>query len=128
MIVLLDTSTPLCKVLFVDNGSQMSFEWQADRDLARGLLQFLTTLLNDNDLTWQDITALGAFKGPGSFTGLRIGLTVINTLADSLQVPIVGATGDAWTQTVLDRLNQGENDQIVLPEYGADARITQPRK
>lgn len=68
------------------------------------------------------------FRGPGSFTGLRIGLTVANTIASAQSLPIVGATGDEWQQQSIDRLSRGESDTIVLPEYGSGARITKPRK
>ena len=64
----------------------------------------------------------------GKFYGLRIGLTVVNTLADSLNIPIVGAMGDNWRDLALDKLRSGENEKIVMPEYGATANITAPRK
>jgi len=74
------------------------------------------------------VTGLVVYQGPGSFTGLRIGITVFNTLAYTNKWPIVGTTGDNWRQAGIQRLEQGENDEIVLPEYGGEANITTPRK
>ncbi|QQG51048.1 MAG: tRNA (adenosine(37)-N6)-threonylcarbamoyltransferase complex dimerization subunit type 1 TsaB [Candidatus Saccharibacteria bacterium] len=128
MILLLDTSTPVCKLTLVDGDWRYDDQWQADRQLAKGLLQYLQEQLQKNGKTFQDITAIGAFTGPGSFTGLRIGLTVLNTIADSEKLPIVGAGGENWQSDTLARLQSGENDQIVLPFYGGDAHITKPRK
>lgn len=128
MIILLDTSTPVCKLTLVDGDWRRDYEWQADRSLAKDLLRYLTERLNENDKTFNDLTGLGIFKGPGSFTGLRIGITVFNTLSDSLQLPIVGSTGENWQNEALAALENGQNDQIVLPEYGGEANITQPRK
>lgn len=128
MIILLDTSTPVCKLTTVENDVRKYYEWQADRQLAKGLLGWLNERLVEEGRTWADITGIGAYLGPGSFTGLRIGLTVLNTLADSLSVPIVGATGDSWQGDALLRLVNGENDQVTLPYYGSDAKITTPRK
>lgn len=128
MIVLLDTSTPVCKVTFVDGDWRFDDEWEANRELAKGLLTYLQDTLEKNGKNWKDITGLVAFQGPGSFTGLRIGLTVLNTLADAEHIPIVGAVGESWQQDGLSRLQLGENDQIVLPEYGSEANITKPRK
>lgn len=128
MIILLDTSTPVCRLTIVENDNRQYFQWESDRQLARGLLSWLHSQLVVQDKSWKDISGIGAFLGPGSFTGLRIGLTVLNTLADSLSVPIVGATGETWQDDALARLVNDENDQVVLPYYGSDAKITTPRK
>ena len=124
MIILLDTSTPVCFLTVVDGESRQDFEWQAGRTLARGLLKFLEEKTGD----LHNISGIGVMKGPGSFTGLRIGLTVANTLADSLNIPIAGATGEDWREMALKKLRAGENEKIVMPEYGAAAHITAPRK
>lgn len=128
MIILLDTSTGLCRLRIVSKEQASDYEWQADRTLARDLLGYLRDRLAEYDASFHDITGLAVYRGPGSFTGLRIGMTVMNTLADDLAIPIVGETGENWQDTALARLAAGENDQIVLPEYGSDARITKPRK
>ena len=124
MIILLDTSTATCFLTVVDDEARQDFEWQAGRTLARGLLKFLEEKTGD----LHDIGGIGVMKGPGSFTGLRIGLTVANTLADSLNIPIAGATGEDWQKVALKKLRAGENEKIVMPEYGAAAHITAPRK
>ncbi|HEU5122058.1 MAG TPA: tRNA (adenosine(37)-N6)-threonylcarbamoyltransferase complex dimerization subunit type 1 TsaB [Candidatus Saccharimonadales bacterium] len=128
MIVLLDTSSPVCKLTFVEKDWHYSDEWQADRELAKHLLAYLQEQLEKNGRTWNDLTGIGVFKGPGSFTGLRIGLTVLNTLANTQEIPIIGETGEAWRTKALERLSRGENDKLVLPLYGSDAHITKPRK
>lgn len=128
MIVLVDTSSAVCVLVLVIDGKQYEYEWQADRRLAKELLAFLRDRLSEHAATVHNITGIGVMRGPGSFTGLRIGMTVLNTLAESVSVPIVGVTGDDWRQVALQRLDSGENDRLVLPEYGADAHITKPRK
>lgn len=128
MIILLDTSTPLCKLTLIDTDLRVDTEWQADRELAKGLLKYLQDQLAVQGKTWTDLTGIGVFRGPGSFTGLRIGLTVLNTVADSQTVPIVGGTGESWQDEVLDKLHSGIDEKIVLPLYGSDANITKPRK
>ena len=124
MMILLDTSTAVCFLTVIDGDSRQSYEWEAGRTLAHGLLRFLQEKTGD----LRNITGIGVMKGPGSFTGLRIGLAVANTLADSLSVPIVGTSGDNWQELALEKLRSGENQKIVMPEYGAAAHITTPRK
>lgn len=124
MIILLDTSTATCFLTVVNDEVWQDFEWQAGRTLARGLLKFLEEKTGD----LHNISGIGVMKGPGSFTGLRIGLTVANTLADSLNIPIAGAMGEDWREMALKKLRAGENEKIVMPEYGAAAHITAPRK
>lgn len=128
MILLLDTSTPECHLSLIDGEWQYDTSWEAGRGLAKGLLEFLERELELQGKTWKDVTGLVAYQGPGSFTGLRIGITVLNTLAYANAWPIVGVTGDDWRQQGVARLEAGENDEIVLPEYGGEANITKPKK
>ena len=128
MILLLDTSTPECRLTLIDGDKKYDHTWQADRQLAKGLLAYLHDQLEARHKTFQDVSGIGVFAGPGSFTGLRIGLAVLNTLADSEKIPIIGSKGEAWQEEALMRLRAGEDDHIVLPFYGSDAHITAPRK
>lgn len=128
MIVLFDSAGMDVVLTFVDGGNRTDYKWAAGRTLARELLGFLNQKLADNGKSINDITGIGVLKGPGSYTGLRIGLSVFNTLADAKAIPIVGATGDNWQDACLTRLSSGENDGIVLPEYGGEAHVTVPRK
>ncbi|MFZ1301671.1 MAG: tRNA (adenosine(37)-N6)-threonylcarbamoyltransferase complex dimerization subunit type 1 TsaB [Candidatus Microsaccharimonas sp.] len=128
MILLLDTSTPECRLTFIDGDWHYEATWEANRELAKGLLSYIQSQLESQQKTWQDITGLAIFKGPGSFTGLRIGITVLNTIAYAQTISIIGETGDDWQEKAIKRLVAGESDKVVLPEYGGEANITLPRK
>lgn len=128
MIILLDTATPVCRFLVIDGDQQYDFEWEANRELAKGLLGFIETSLSQRGKDFTNITGIGVLRGPGSFTGLRIGITVANSLADALSVAVVGEMGDAWQSEAAARLQNGDNDRIVMPFYGGEANITAPRK
>lgn len=123
------TDSPLAE-FYLYNGEELVAQksWQADRELAKGLLAQLETFLSENNCGFQDLAGLFAFRGPGSFTGLRIGLTVMNTMAYARSIPIVGSESDDWVSSAVARLAGGENDKIVMPFYGAEARITKPKK
>ncbi len=129
MILVLDTSTPTCKMYLLKDGKvAVQKDWLAERRLAKELLGTIEAFLQENDTVFSNLTGLAVFRGPGSFTGLRIGVTVMNTLASSLGIPIVGVMGEDWRIVGQHRLISGENDKIVLPEYGAPPHITQARK
>jgi len=121
MILYLDTSTPVCKIWLDDT----AFKYETNRDLAKDLLRLIVESLSNS---FSEVTAIAVFRGPGSFTGLRIGATVANTLADQLNIPIVATTGRNWRATAKTRLTNHENDQIVLPLYNKPANTTSPRK
>lgn len=129
MIFCLRTDSALVEMSLV-RGSQIvaSLSWQADRSLAKDLLSQMTAFLQENDLIIADLTGIVVYKGSGSFTGLRIGCTVMNTIAYAQHIPIVGESGDAWRQSGCDRLAHNEDDRSVMPEYGSEPRVTRPRK
>lgn len=108
---------------------QLDYEvWPAGRELSLTILKKIKGLLKRNDLSFNQLEGVVGFKGPGSFTGLRIGLTVANTLAYGLRIPIVGSDAEAWIQDGAARLQSGQNEKIALPRYGREAHITQPKK
>lgn len=129
MILFLDTSTTVCSLrLLINETENVIDEWDAGRRLSTELLSYLHDQLTQHQKTWNDISGIVVFRGPGSFTGLRIGHTVLNTLAHANSIPIIGEVGDDWQENGLRRLRAGEDDQLVMPLYGAGATITQPRK
>lgn len=102
--------------------------WPASKLLSEELPGMIEDALSSLGLGFDDVSGVIGFRGPGSYTGLRIGITVINAIADQVNAPIVGTTGDNWLEDGLVRLGSGENDRIILPEYGGEANITKPRK
>ena len=128
VVLLLKTDQADCYVELRQAERQQQFSWQAGRNLSDGLLQFLQQCLKEFGVEWADLSGIVVFRGPGSYTSLRIGLTVANTLADGLNIPIVGADGETWEAEGLTRLEAGDNDKIILPIYLQPVHITQPKK
>ena len=128
VILLLKTDQADCYAKLYQAERQQQFSWQAGRNLSDGLLQFLQQCLKEFGVEWADLSGIVVFRGPGSYTSLRIGLTVANTMASSLQIPIVGVDGEQWQADGLARLSAGKDDKIVLPIYLQPVHITQPKK
>jgi tRNA threonylcarbamoyladenosine biosynthesis protein TsaB len=101
-------------------------EWESGRQLAQELLSEISRALQAQGATIHDVRGIVVFRGPGSFTSLRIGVTTANSLAYSLGAPIVGSGGDRWADDGLARLDAGKNE-FVMPAYGAAPNITAPR-
>jgi tRNA threonylcarbamoyladenosine biosynthesis protein TsaB len=128
IILTLRTDKPEAEIGLFDDKTELAYQtWQAHRKLAETIHQQIEVLLKTHHKEWHDIEGIVGFQGPGSFTGLRIGLTVANALAASLQVPIVGSAGKNWQQEGITRLIKKQNDQQIIPEYGSLAHITPPK-
>lgn len=130
MILTLRTDKPEAEIgLFTPDGTQQTYyKWLADRQLAKELLTKIKQQLDENSANFTSLTGIVVFQGPGSFTGLRIGITVANTLAYGLEIPIVTAQGEDWVTIGLGKLQAGKNERMILPHYGAEANITMPKK
>lgn len=129
IILTIRTDKPEAEVGLYDNNTQLAYEtWYAHRELSVTIHQKISEVLDGQQKRLTDVQAILCFAGPGSFTGLRIGLTVANALAYSLSVPVIAQKDDDWLQAGLTRLMKGEQDALALPEYGAPARITVQKK
>jgi tRNA threonylcarbamoyladenosine biosynthesis protein TsaB len=129
LIVSIRTDAPEAEIGLYDGSRQITYHtWQAHRELAETLHTKIAALLSDNQKALHDLEGIVVFKGPGSFTGLRIGLTIANALAYSLQIPIVSCEDPKWLESAIARLQNGESETVALPEYGALPHITPQKK
>ena len=102
MKLYLDTSTDTV-ILKLDD---KTYTEKMGHDMAEKLLSFIHKRLQENGKDFKDVTKIEFNEGPGSFTGLRIGATVVNTLIHELSLP----------------------QPLVIPNYGKGANITKPVK
>lgn len=102
--------------------------WYAHKQLSVDILREISNIITKSGNKLQDLSGIVVYKGPGSFTGLRIGITVANTFAYSLNIPIIGETGEDWQPSGIEKLRSNHDDKIVIPFYGGEANITKPRK
>ncbi len=129
IIVTLKTDQPTAEVGLFEDAKKLGYtSWEAHRTLTDTIHVQIKKLLDDAGFSWGDLAGVVVFKGPGSFTGLRIGFAIANTLAYVNKAPIVSTTGETWLSDGFRRLSLGEDEHIAMPEYGANANITLPRK
>lgn len=92
-LLAVDTAGKSCAVAVMRDDTLL-YEAQCNNGLTHSetLLPMIDTALRACGLTVADLDVLGATNGPGSFTGLRIGLSVVKGLAQPRQIPCVGVS------------------------------------
>ena len=129
MILAIKTSSDDAELYIIeDNEVIYSDRWSSKRQLEQDILIRIKNSMKKTETTWQDIIGLVIFAGPGSFTGLRIGFAVFNTLSFTLSVRNVSSSGDSWLEDGVRQLSQIEQPSILVPEYGGQPNITKPKK
>ncbi len=125
-ILTIRTDKPEAEVGLYQDDLQLAYEvWTAHRQLTETINNKIKDMLESKSRSLADLEGIVCYKGPGSFTGLRIGLSVANALASALEVPIVGIQGEGtWLEKGQRWIVDGKNDKIVIPEYGAPVHTT----
>ena len=94
-----DTSGEMCVLALAEEDGTVKAVtvFEGRRTLSRRLMGEIDSLLTRNGLALPDLTAFAVGLGPGSFTGVRVGVTTAKTLAQVMGKPLVGVgTLDAY--------------------------------
>jgi tRNA threonylcarbamoyladenosine biosynthesis protein TsaB len=87
----IETSTLMVGVAILDKaGLVAEYRFEATRSRSERLMPMIDRVLKDSQMTPQDLEGLAVSMGPGSFTGLRVGLSTAKGLAFALGLPVVG--------------------------------------
>lgn len=91
------------------------FEFETG-DQSADILSNIEKTLKSQKTSLQDITAIVVNQGPGSFTGVRVGIAVANALAWGLNIPVVGYK-DGDVEESIAKIKDKHFFKIVLPYY-----------
>jgi tRNA threonylcarbamoyladenosine biosynthesis protein TsaB len=137
-ILSVDTSTAACSiVLSVDGKLEGELNVESEETHSGRLLPGIDMLLRSCGCTIKEVDAFAVVCGPGSFTGVRIGLTTIKGLAESLAKPTIPVTAfEAWVEKVAEQgilvpvidARRGEVYGAVFSRNGEATQLVLPGK
>ena len=89
-ILAIETTGPFCSVALVnDEGLFMEKSSEEEMNHLQGLLPLTQQLLDEAGVEKTQLTHVAASVGPGSFTGIRIGVSTARALGQALNLPLV---------------------------------------
>ena len=106
-ILIIETSTEVCSVALSVNGDLIDLtESKEGQNHARLVTVFAEELLHRNNIKPSELLAVAVSKGPGSYTGLRIGVSTAKGICFALRIPLIAiGTLEAMTRYVLNNRN-----------------------
>lgn len=92
-ILCLETSSNLCSVAILEDTKTIDkIELNNGLTHSETLMPLIQKILEKNNLTLKNIDLIAVDIGPGSFTGLRIGIATAKAFADSMNIPCIGVS------------------------------------
>ncbi|MBQ5827413.1 MAG: tRNA (adenosine(37)-N6)-threonylcarbamoyltransferase complex dimerization subunit type 1 TsaB [Bacteroidales bacterium] len=121
-ILLLETATDSCSVALSENSNIIAEKYiNQPKAHASLLARYICDILQENNLTMEDCNAVAVSKGPGSYTGLRVGVSCAKGLCYGASKPLISVcTLATIAQMALDNnLYTGEGDFLIVPMIDA---------
>ncbi len=113
MILAIETATDICGVALVNNHAVLAHRFIAEKNVhSEKLLPMIDEVLKEAAITLRNVNAVALSIGPGSFTGLRIGLSTAKGLAMAAELPLIPVpTLDALA---LEYHRNGSNSAAII--------------
>jgi tRNA threonylcarbamoyladenosine biosynthesis protein TsaB len=110
-ILNIETATTNCSVSLSKEGKTIVLKEDYDKKYshAERLHVYIDTILNEANIAFKDLDAIAVSKGPGSYTGLRIGVSAAKGLCFGLDIPLISVS---TLEALAHQVNQ-ENGVIV---------------
>lgn len=110
-ILSIDTSSKICGVSVLDNENLIcNLDTVTENSHSVSLMPMISSALEKANLELKDIELIVCDVGPGSFTGIRIGIATVKGFCDSLNIPCIGISSlEALTYPILYSKSTGNN-------------------
>lgn len=105
-----------------------SKQWKAGKELSNQIFDTINEICKSANTNLDNLEGIIVYQGPGSYTGLRISISVANALGYSLGIPVAGSTGVNWDQDGLNFLQHNSKFTPISPVYGGEVYTTKPIK
>jgi tRNA threonylcarbamoyladenosine biosynthesis protein TsaB len=122
MILQIETATASCSVALAKDGEVLAFKEVNERNVhAEVITLFIEELINAAGIQYGDIDAVAVSSGPGSYTGLRIGVSTAKGLCFALDKPLIAIeTLEAMADGVINgRKFEKDTDMLLCPMIDA---------
>ncbi|QXV64952.1 tRNA (adenosine(37)-N6)-threonylcarbamoyltransferase complex dimerization subunit type 1 TsaB [Mucilaginibacter sp. 21P] len=139
MILQIETATTTCSVALAADGELISFKEINERNIhAEVVTVYINDLIKQQNATYDNIDAIAVSCGPGSYTGLRIGVSTAKGLCFALDKPLIAvntleamAKGvaqriDLSTDTLLCPMIDARRMEVYTAVYKADGTLVKP--
>ena len=118
LILSIETATPVCAVALHEHGRLLGeIRLLKDKSHSGKLAPVIQNLVKDCDFEMQDLSAIAVSEGPGSYTGMRIGVSTAKGLCYGLKVPLIAInTLTAMAAQIEPFIG---NDDVLIPMLDA---------